>query len=53
MLMLGIIGKYLWQTSESARRQKLYIVEDRVGFVDVRRIADKAVDDVRLQVPVE
>lgn len=28
MMMLGIIGEYLWRAKESARRQALYIIED-------------------------
>jgi dolichol-phosphate mannosyltransferase len=32
MLMTGIIGQYLWRTSENARRQKLYLVEDSAGL---------------------
>lgn len=32
MLMTGLIGEYLWRTSESARRQKLYFVEEHAGL---------------------
>jgi len=32
MLMTGIIGQYLWRTSENARRQKLYFLEDHAGL---------------------
>jgi len=32
MLMLGIIGEYLWRTRESARRGPLYLVEERAGI---------------------
>ena len=28
MMMLGIIGEYLWRAKEGARRQALYIIED-------------------------
>ncbi len=31
MLMLGIVGEYLWRTRESARRGALYLVEDSAG----------------------
>ena len=30
MLMLGIIGEYLWRTKESAQRQPLFLIEDAV-----------------------
>lgn len=32
LIMLGIIGQYLWRTMDEARRRPRYLVEDRVGF---------------------
>lgn len=31
MLMLGVVGEYLWRARESARRGALYLVEDSAG----------------------
>lgn len=32
MLMTGLIGEYLWRTSESARRRELYFIEEQGGL---------------------
>lgn len=32
MLMLGIIGEYLWRSYDEARKRPLYIIDRKVGF---------------------
>lgn len=35
MIMLGVLGEYLWRTLEQARRRPRYFVEDSVGIGEV------------------
>jgi polyisoprenyl-phosphate glycosyltransferase len=34
LVMLGILGEYLWRTSEQVKRRPLYIVMDTIGLPD-------------------
>lgn len=35
MIMLGVLGEYLWRTLEQARRRPRYFIEDSVGIGEV------------------
>jgi dolichol-phosphate mannosyltransferase len=32
LIMLGVLGEYIWRTSEQVRGRPLYIIMDRIGF---------------------
>ena len=32
MLMLGILGEYLWRTGENTGNRALYLIEDQAGL---------------------
>jgi len=32
MLMLGVLGEYLWRNLEESRRRPLFLIEDKTGF---------------------
>lgn len=34
MLMLGIIGEYLWRTYDETRKRPVYIIDHKLGFTD-------------------
>jgi dolichol-phosphate mannosyltransferase len=34
MLMLGIIGEYLWRAYDESRKRPLYIIDRKIGFTD-------------------
>jgi dolichol-phosphate mannosyltransferase len=34
MLMLGIIGEYLWRTYDETRKRPVYIIDQKLGFTD-------------------
>lgn len=34
MLMLGVLGEYLWRNLEESRKRPLFLIEDRKGFSD-------------------
>jgi dolichol-phosphate mannosyltransferase len=35
LIMLGVLGEYLWRNLEEARQRPLYIVTETIGFADV------------------
>lgn len=37
LIMLGILGEYIWRTSEQVRARPLYIVMDQLGFQNPRQ----------------
>lgn len=43
MLMMGVLGEYLWRALDEARRRPRYWIEDSVGFLD-SETGDSAVD---------
>lgn len=34
MVMLGVIGEYLWRTFDESRKRPVFIVEEKIGFED-------------------
>jgi len=37
LIMLGVLGEYIWRTSAQVRRRPLYIVMERIGFDDKKQ----------------
>jgi dolichol-phosphate mannosyltransferase len=31
MLMLGVLGEYIWRNLEESRKRPLYLVEEKIG----------------------
>jgi hypothetical protein len=40
MLMMGVLGEYLWRALDEARRRPRYLVEGRIGFWPTKRNLD-------------
>lgn len=41
MIMLGIVGEYLWRNLEEARGRPLYIIEKEIGFGNSNSVKNK------------
>jgi hypothetical protein len=37
LIMLGILGEYIWRASDQVRARPLYIVMDEIGFENTRQ----------------
>ena len=34
MIMLGILGEYLWRALDESRKRPLFVIEDELGFIN-------------------
>ena len=32
MMMIGVIGEYLWRTLDESKKRPVYLIEEKIGF---------------------